>query len=257
MKIGAVLNPYRLPLEQVEECSEMDLDFIEIIADGTKTGPEVLKRRSEEIRGAAERYSLDIYMHLPWNLDIGNPYEESRKGAVRTLERILKMGKALEAKKATVHPDSRSHDYWNANEIEDNVIESLLDLEKSTGKFGVELVAENVRAFGLDNFHRIFKETDIDMCLDTGHAYIGGSDEEDILNFLRKNMERVTHIHLNDNRGKYDEHLSLGYGFIDLERILEGLRRMEWESSLSMELFTRNPEYLEMSRKKVKEWLED
>ncbi|MFP4006174.1 MAG: sugar phosphate isomerase/epimerase family protein [Candidatus Hadarchaeia archaeon] len=256
MKIGAVLNPYGSPLEQVKKCEGMNLDFVEIVADGEKNGTEALIKRRGDIESALDELSLDLYLHLPWNLDIGNPHEKCREGAVETLKNILRVGADLNAEKAIVHPKSQRHNYWERERIKGNVIRSLQELEKAEKTPGTELIAENVKMFGLDEFERIFKRTGIDMCLDTGHAYLEGFEEREITEFVNDHKDRIKHFHLNDNRGERDEHLPLGYGFIDLGLILRGLQNMGWNGSLSIELFTESFEYLRISRSKVGKWLE-
>jgi sugar phosphate isomerase/epimerase len=45
--------------------------------------------------------------------------------------------------------------------------------------------------------------------------------------FLEIDLSRIIHVHLHDNHGKKDEHLSLGKGNIDWKKVLRKLQNFK------------------------------
>ncbi|MFH1122185.1 MAG: TIM barrel protein, partial [Pseudomonadota bacterium] len=60
----------------------------------------------------------------------------------------------------------------------------------------------------------------------------------------------------NDNFGKEDSHLPIGAGIIDFERILRGLKETQYDSTLTLEVFSRDRDYLKLSKEKIKKMWE-
>ncbi|MFP4633770.1 MAG: sugar phosphate isomerase/epimerase family protein [Candidatus Aenigmatarchaeota archaeon] len=258
MELGIVVNAREKPIEeQLDKAGELGFDFVEIVAEGPRADVNFLRGHHQEIRKAADENSLELYLHLPWTLDIGSPYEEYRGAALDILKNLLETGRKMNVGKATVHPKSYQR-YWDEEEVEENIIDSLKELDKFSERKDIKLVVENTEEFDLLWFDDILQRTDLSMCLDTGHAILNGYDEREITGFVEENMERISHSHLNDNRrGEEDEHLSLGYGFVDLEQIIDSLKEMGWKGSLAIELFTEDMDYWDLSKRKVDDWLEE
>jgi sugar phosphate isomerase/epimerase len=139
-----------------------------------------------------------------------------RKASVESLEDILKLGKEFSAKKAVVHATSKTHLTWDNEDVMDNIIKSLNELNEIASGYGIELLAENVFGdfFSIDEFDKLLNETEVNMCLDTGHARTS-----------------------------------------DFDGIFSSLKEMGWEGTLSIEPFTKNPEYIEICKEKLEELL--
>lgn len=253
MRVDAVTNAEK----SLEEVPGAGLDFVEIVVDGPESGPESLRKKSGAVEEFLESSSMDLFFHLPWQTDLGSPLDKVRQGGIDALIDILEIGKELGVERAVVHPKSFTTLYWDEDRIRENILKSITSIDKTAKNLGIELVVENAENFEIGDFDEVFDETETKMCLDTGHAVLDGFDEEDIVNFVEENEERISHFHLNDNRKNDDGHLPLGYGFIDLERIIQGLKEVGWDCSLSIELFTRSSDYLEISRRKLDVWLGD
>jgi inosose dehydratase len=58
-----------------------------------------------------------------------------------------------------------------------------------------------------DQIERIIAESDVPVCLDTGHFAIGGSDPAE---FVRRHADRVVHVHLKDVDARLAEHVGAG-----------------------------------------------
>jgi sugar phosphate isomerase/epimerase len=57
------------------------------------------------------------------------------------------------------------------------------------------------------------------------------------VSFVRAFGERIHSAQLSDNRGRVDEHMTIGAGTIDFRRVLGALRRIYFAGPLIIELF--------------------
>ena len=101
--------------------------------------------------------------------------------------------------------------------------EALLVLARSAAEYGVRVTVENMA--NVDGFIGrspqdvvAMLECGVGFTFDVGHAHTTHS----IDSFLEVPAD---HIHLHDNRGQVDEHLILGEGSIDWEKLLNTLNR--------------------------------
>ena len=109
---------------------------------------------------------------------------------------------------------------------------------KNTG-YGLEIMLENVPEpypfimKNVENFTKFYKETNLDigLVLDFGHANIN----HEIELFLRTFKGKIRHMHASDNMGELDQHLGIGYGKIDWQRIAETLREIAYDKIVMVE----------------------
>lgn len=66
---------------------------------------------------------------------------------------------------------------------------------------------------------------------DVGHANIQGSLDKDIESFA----DKIVEVHLHDNHGKQDEHLSIGDGQIDFLKVISKLKQADFNGLLMIE----------------------
>ena len=69
------------------------------------------------------------------------------------------------------------------------------------------------------------------VCWDTGHANIQGSQYEDILAL----GDHLQAVHINDNRGREDEHIIPYFGTLNLDEILHALRDVGYRGAFTFE----------------------
>lgn len=100
------------------------------------------------------------------------------------------------------------------------------------------------------------------MTFDTGHANIPQSTREvpykrygSMGNALERCVDVLDNIHLHNNHGATDQHLSLLDGNIDLKSCIERLRDLNYKGSISIEV---GPEVEDLTREiaTLKEWCE-
>ena len=67
---------------------------------------------------------------------------------------------------------------------------------------------------------------------------------------------RIGHVHANDNFGKEDNHLPIGAGVIDFEKIMRELKDAQYDESITLEVFSKDRDYLRFSMEKIKQMWE-
>jgi sugar phosphate isomerase/epimerase len=234
----------------------MELDYVELMLDGHHDRSRL---DTDAVAEAADDTDLDLSVHLPFTLDIGAPHEHVREGAIRELSAALETAAQFDAQKAVVHANSDAwRPAWDEGTVQNNIVDSLSELEVVADEVGIELCVENIpgKWFGLDDFDRLFEETDLSMTFDTGHAYVESYDSAAQAEFVAEHADRISHVHVNDTRKQADEHVPVGSGFLDFGRILDPLE----DATLSIEVFTPSYEYVGLSANNLRravEGLED
>ena len=63
-------------------------------------------------------------------------------------------------------------------------------------------------------------------------------------------FDRIAHVHASDNFGKEDNHLPIGAGTVDFQKIVKGLINIGYDQTVTFEIFSRDRDYLRISREK-------
>jgi sugar phosphate isomerase/epimerase len=89
----------------------------------------------------------------------------------------------------------------------------------------------------IDEFRRLFERIPspyLGLALDVAHSELlpGGTAP-----FVRAFPDRIHSAQLSDNRGRVDEHMTIGEGTIDFRRVLGALARIRFTGPLIIELF--------------------
>ena len=80
-------------------------------------------------------------------------------------------------------------------------------------------------------------ETNLGICIDTGHAHMShDAGREPVTNYLERYAGQLAHVHLHDNHGTWDEHLTPGEGTIDWARAVRTLERIGFDGTAMLEI---------------------
>ncbi|NHN42712.1 sugar phosphate isomerase/epimerase [Halorubellus sp. JP-L1] len=228
-----------------------DFDFVEVYMDGA-TNRRALD--PQEVAARADDHDLDVLVHLPFvDLDLGTPRDGVRDAAIAELEACLRVAADMDAAKAVVHPSSRATPpEWNRDVVVPRIVDAIADLDAVAADHGVELCAENLPGgyFLLSSFDPLLEGTEVSMTFDTGHARVDGYDAQAMAEYLDAHRDRVSHVHVNDAREAADEHVPTGSGTTDFATALAPLDD-DWDGTLSLEVYTFDFDYLEISREKL------
>ena len=182
----------------------------------------------KEFKDLLPSYDLHYSVHAPiCDINIASICDPVRKASMKETLDTIKAANKLGIDRATIHPGLSS---MSVHDIEYRYLvhakESMKELDKAQSEYGVSLAIENMpdMYFFLGRTASELKEivdgTDLGICFDIGHANTAGQIDAMIDTF----GDRITNIHIHDNCGKKDEHLTIGKGSIDFSAIMPRLR---------------------------------
>ena len=250
----------------ITAAADFGFDYVEFmmpyIAPGTELGREYISEHADSIRSHAETADIELSVHLPHAVDIGAPSDRVRQAGIEELKACLRSAAAINANKAVIHPTSSARKRtWGDDIVQEWIIDSINELMAFSDEHGIELCMENIPGtrFTIDDFDRFFADTECSMTLDTGHARISGYSANDIAGFLESHRDRVSHVHVNDNkqfvvggtRRPSDDHVPTGAGDLAFDVALKPIIDNEWEGSLSIEVQTQSLEYIKVSKSQL------
>lgn len=252
MKLGAMNNPGKEVVAQLEFIASGGFDFVELTIEAPGASPEVLRRKGDRVGEVLEGYSLEVVVHLPWYFEIAHPYARVREAFLEEVRCALEVASDFEAKLAGVHLH-RPPKFFKDRMLELH-LQALRQVLEYAEELGIVLAVENsdLQSFPPEKLEALLAELPgLQLVLDLGHAHMGASLEE-VLAFVRSFSARVAHVHAHDNNLKDDLHLPIGAGAIEWERLLPELKRF-YDGGITLEVHSRDPEYLLVSRRKFLE----
>lgn len=201
-------------------------------------------------RKAMDLTGLEAYsMHAPFrpDIDITSPDKEQRRRSLHEVMQAADAASALGVKYLVIHPGPERDDISPSERFQrmDIAAESLNRIAAGCRERRIRLVLENMLPHLFTGPVRellwIFgsmAESDVGLCLDTGHALLSG----DLHGVLHKIAGHLWMVHVSDNRGSRDDHLPPGQGIIDWERLLRHLARTQFAGTLMLELNGDKPQ---------------
>ena len=250
--------PIKPFLKEIEEIGEMGFDYVELTLDPPEATPQKILAQKRPIQELLRRYGMGMIGHLPtfvWTSDL---YESLRTASVQETFDALEAGSELGIEKVVLHP---GYITGLAKFVLDRAkgygMESIGAILKKATSLGITLCIENMfpQANFLSTpyeFQEVFQSfPEIRLALDIGHANLGGGKNKSS-EFIHHYGYRIGHVHANDNFGKEDNHLPIGAGIIDFEKILRELNEAQYDETLTLEVFSKDREYLKISKEKIK-----
>ena len=116
-------------------------------------------------------------------------------------------------------------------------LQIMTQLADMTRQYGLTLALENCLPGDLDHIILLvdkMNRPDVGINLDTGHYFF--TQNGNIAECIRQLGKRLVTLHLHDNFGHHDDHLTPGIGCIDWQSVVKALRESPYEGPLMMEL---------------------
>jgi len=176
----------------------------------------------QRIAAKLHDHHLSITLHGPFiDLSAGST-DPAVKAVTRSrFEQLLKLAPAFRPRSVVCHA---GYDWRRYGYFREDWIESSLDtwswLAGSLVEQGSRLMLENVYEDDPQDIGIILdrlKRQNVGFCLDAGHLFAFGRSE--LKPWLEGLGSYIGQLHLHDNHGRDDEHLSLGQGKIDFKRL--------------------------------------
>jgi sugar phosphate isomerase/epimerase len=252
MKIGVMNHPENDLLQEIKWISDNGFDFIDLTIEPLRAYKIDIKR----VRRALRDFNLEAIGHTNPFLPSIFPIQSIRKACLREFKKYVEVFSALEIKLMNIHPFYGAPFFSDEDKIKAN-IQFLKQVNKLCKSMGFTLMLENyIRPFDTPEvFSRILEEVpDLRILLDVGHCNI--NQEENLTEaFFREFGDKIIHLHLSDNKGSGDDHLPLGCGNIEWKEIIKIIKKAGFNSTITLEVFSPDRDYLLLSRDKLKDWL--
>jgi len=211
-----------LPLDEMLDNIEKEFAIWELISEANCRLTEVKGRLKEFMSSSKLRFTV----HGPISdINLGSLNPAMRKAALKETIENIELAGELGFSTVSLHIGFLSP-------LTILYPDRTRELTKATLKYIDRAAAEAGVKVGVENMPRtkwaVFVEpwelvqaiegTDLGICFDIGHANITGNITEFLL--LK---DRIINIHIHDNHRKWDEHLVLGKGDIDLRGLVKKL----------------------------------
>jgi sugar phosphate isomerase/epimerase len=263
MRFGAMNFPVRPVLEEIDAFGALQMDYLELAMDSPMAHYSLIREQRNAILRALGRWKMGLVCHLPTFVYLAHLTESIRKASMQEVLGALETASDLGAEKVVAHPGYI--DGLAVHVLDDALNLAMAALEKiwlRSSRLGLVLCIENmfprVGPFvESEDFEPIFTSfPDMKLVLDTGHANIGDKGGHRLLDFIHRFGPRIGHLHVSDNNGTSDEHLPVGHGNIGFKAMVRALKRIGYDDTLTLEVFSPNRADLVTSRRKLENIME-
>ncbi|MCQ2056105.1 MAG: sugar phosphate isomerase/epimerase [archaeon] len=202
-------------------------DFWEIFAEAKHH----LRVIESKLPALATSFNLKYSLHAPISdINIASFNERIREDSVLEILSTIESAIQLNIDKITIHPGilSISVPCMREKSIA-QAKKSLRSIDRISQQYGATVAVENMSSFPFflgqtsEEIIDLLDGTNLAFCLDIGHANTTNQTESLITDL----KDRLVNIHIHDNNGEKDEHLTLGDGNINFKKILSKLKFYE------------------------------
>ncbi len=126
----------------------------------------------------------------------------------------------------------------NSRDAARRSLEALATAARPLGvRVAVEVIANELSSPGplVHLVEVALEDFDVGICLDVGHAHLGG----DLGEAIETVSEHLVAVHVHDNRGRNDEHLLPFEGTIDWAAALTALQKVGYDGPITFEVPSR------------------
>ena len=262
MRFGTMNFPVRPVLEEIDAFGAMQMDYLELAMDSPMAHYSLIREQKAAIRKALGIWKMGLVCHLPTFVYLAHLTESIRQASLQEVIGALETASDLGGEKVVVHPGYI--DGLAVHVLDDALNLVMAALEKiwlRSSQLGLMLCIENMFP-GVgpfvepENFEPIFTSfPDMKLVLDTGHANIGDRGGHRLLDFIHRFGTRLGHLHVSNNNGRCDEPLPVGHGTIGFKAMVRALKRIGYDDTLTLEIFSPNRADLVTSRRKLEKIL--
>ena len=257
MQIGAMNHPAHDPVAEIDWIGQNGFDFVDLTLEPPAADPEQID--VDAIRAALDRHNLGVVAHTAYYLPLASPFGSIRQACLTELRKALKAAHRIGAKVMNTHFDKppkffsdRQTVQWHTevlgplcDEAADVGVTIVLEHVPFAGGNQLEMIAEMLEGLPLLRFH-----------LDSGHAKLErGHDRWN--EYIDRLGPKLAHVHLSDNDGSADQHLSLGSAprsKTDWPKHIRKLKASGYDGTITLEVFAPEKDYLLLSRDLVRKW---
>jgi sugar phosphate isomerase/epimerase len=254
MQLGMMNDPRLDVCDEVRWTAEHGFDFLDLTIEGPAADLEHLDIPA--VQAVVAETGLSIVGHTAPYLPFASPVARLRRAAVECVVDTFEVFASLGAQWVNVHiafaPALFSRQDWLAWNAE-----SFRQIAERAEPYGLQVMVEHPPSplVGVAEVRKVLDaDARLGFHLDVGHAHVGG----DRLGMLLKAFAaRMAHVHLSDNRGKHDDHRTLGDGWIDWPRAIRLLKQSGYDGTITLEVQSPDRDYVLLSAQKLRRWWDE
>jgi len=249
-------------LDEVKIIAGLKFDYLELAMDPPHGDAKSLKKQKRQILESLKQHDLGLVCHLPTFLSTADLTDRLRQASIEEVMASLEVAAEMQPLKVVLHPSYMM-----------GLGPFVPDLTKAYALESLEVIVEKAHGLGLclclenmfprtqylvnpEEFVEILgRFPTVNLLLDIGHAHIEDPGGSKCLRFLEMFPDRIGHLHVSDHFGKEDQHLPIGAGIIDFSKVAKAIKGIGYNDTITLEVFSKDRDYLRMSKKKMEEWL--
>lgn len=222
-----------------------DIEYVELLHDYP------LRDMDTDILNS---FDLKYTIHSPIiDMNIASLNPSIRKGSICEIKHSLDLANKLDVDIVVVHPGKIP---FLGQGMEDKIDKLNIDAIRKIGEYaddlGVTAAVENMPDIpgftytSLNDIYNLLEDLNMSMCLDIGHANTCNYDSDEMYSPL------VKHIHVHDNLGDDDSHMSIGEGNVDFKTLLDKFEKNNYDGIYMVEV--NKVDSIKKSVEKLKEY---
>lgn len=242
---GLLTNPSKEILDELRKIYDLGFDYPEVAIEGPEGNPLVINRKKNEMIKLFEKFEEKPIGHTAYWFDLCSDYGYIRDAWILEATREIRIAKELDLELINFHANLNGMFYGEKRiGLLTNLITSLREIVSYAEKLNVRVMLENVPLSNGIHSVREFKYIvdnvpSLLVHLDIAHAFTSGGMNS-VFDFITTFREKIVHIHWHDNHGKRDEHLPVGQGTIDHEKVVKALKSVGYDATITLGVFTNS-----------------
>ena len=242
---GLLTNPSNEIISEISKIYELNFEYAEIGIEGPEGNPDIINEKSDDIVKLLLRFKQKPIGHTAYWIDLASDYDYIRHAWINEAMREITIARKVGIDLINFHANLNGMFYGEKRRIVlDNLVKSLREIVIYAKKYNVHVMLENTPLssgiHNIDEFKYIIDNVaTLFVHLDIPHAFTSGGMKS-VIDYINTFRDKIVHIHWHDNHGLKDEHLPIGEGFIDHQRAIEALKEIDYDRTITLEVFTNS-----------------
>ena len=255
MKISLPAGPLAAE-NYLEMARDHGFDWIDISGSSPGNFPENFDpARVKALRSRLEEYGLGCGIHTASYVNTAEIFEPIRQGVVQHFKDFIDLAHGLGARYLIIHCGVYFRQF--RPRVEECLVETLKEAAGYAERWGVPLLVENMNripqtlagkpwdlsfeqpevsylGITVEELSEIYQKVNsplLGFSLNVAHAHI---IESGFLPFLKAFGDKLGNVQVSDNNGITDEHLPIGEGTVDFVGLMQQLKKMNYQGTLSL-----------------------
>ncbi len=263
-KFGLLTDPLEFVPDEITRFHKLGFDYVEIGIEEPNATPRILMRQSEEILRLLSVNEMPALGHTAYWVGFGSSHEKARLGWVEEGKDMILVASELKLRLLNFHFYGRLGRVGATQESRITFLRNFTDAMKELTEFAatkkVDLMLENVPPANgsplesIEYFSQVMQAVPaLKFHFDVAHAFIENR-MKGVGDYINAFGDRLVHVHIHDNHGKWDEHLPLGNGKIDFRKVVRLLKEINYDRTITFEVFTSRTDAIHSREFFKKQW---